>query len=416
MTDFYKILNIPRSATEKEIKKAYRKLAVKWHPDKNKTPEAQQKFQEIGEAYGVLRDPEKKANYDKFGKAGLDGNMGGVNPNDLFASMFGGGGGGMFGGGMFGGGGFGGFGMPGMPGMGNFQQRVNRKGPTKTIEIPISFKEMYTGCKKKFAISRNKKCADCYASGLKKGTNPTKCDMCQGSGKHVIQRRTPMGIMQQISICPKCKGRKTSIRDSDKCSSCNGQKYIKTKEIVGVKIRQGIIEGEKIILEEMGDESESWTTTGNIEFIIKLKPEKNVRRFRNNIYYKKKILLSEALAGLELSIEHPNGSFINIKYEGIIKPNENYVLHNMGFINNDQVGDIIFEFDIVFPSTLDSKRKEIIQKILPKRQVNPNNNNNNAKVYVLEPGEKYNSENIENADFEEVIFPDMGSNVECNQQ
>ena len=400
MSDYYKILNIPRSSTEKEIKKAYRKLAVKWHPDKNNSPEAQQKFQEIGEAYGVLSDSQKKSQYDKFGKSGLDGNMGGMNPNDLFANMFSGGGG-------FGG--FGGFGMPGMGGaMPGFTQKVNRKGPTKRIELPITFQEMYSGCQKKFSIARNKKCIDCYASGIKKECKPIKCDMCRGSGKTVLQRRTPMGIMQQITICHKCRGGKTVTRAEDKCLVCNGQKYLKKKEIIKLNIRQGIIENETIILAEMGDESENWTFAGDIEFLIKLKPDKDIKRIRNDIYIKKKILLSEALGGLNISFQHPNTKLIYVKYNEVIKPNTNYLLENMGFINNDHTGDIVFEFDIVFPNKLDEKRKEIVNKILPKRK--SDNINDSIKSYNLKSAEGY-SENQE-----EEEFNNMSSNIECNQQ
>lgn len=404
MSDYYKILNIPRSATEKEIKKAYRKLAIRWHPDKNNSSEAQEKFQEIGEAYGVLSDPEKKQKYDQFGKAGLEGNMGGINPNDLFASMFGGG---MFGGGMFGGGFGGGFGGFGMPTTGH--SRVNRKGPTKSMDLPISFKEMYTGCQKKFSIARNKKCIDCYASGIKKGCKEIKCDMCRGSGQNVITRRTPMGIMQQITACPKCQGKKTMVREEDKCQICNGQKYLKKKEIIKIDIRPGIIENEKVVLEEMGDESENWTFAGNVEFIIKLKPEKNFRRVRNDIYVKKKILLSEALAGLEISIQHPNGKLIYVKYNEVIRPNTNYILENMGFINNDYIGDMVFEFEIVFPSKLDDKRKEIINKILPRRKIDTPDDS--IQTYQLKLAEGYSD-----LDKEEEDFNNMGGNIECNQQ
>ena len=404
MSDYYKILEIERAAGAKEIKKAYRKLAVKWHPDKNKSTEAKQKFQEIGEAYSVLSDTEKKQKYDRFGKAGLDPNSrAGFNPTDIFSSFFGNNSsfsgnnhpfanmGSVFGG------------FNGHPG-----SSVRQKGPNSKASVKISFKEMYRGCQKKFIINRKVKCETCNAKGLKRGCRAVICDVCSGRGSVIkVMRMGPMISKSHVS-CQKCAGNGMIIPPNAKCVQCGASKYIGKKTNVTLNIRKGINNNEIITLRNLADENENWIEPGDIEFTVTVEPSKNdIRRINNDLIITKKILLSEALVGLEIIYTHLDETNIIISTDEIIKPGKSYRINNLGFENDGNTGDLIINFDIIFPDTLDGKRKEIIKKILPLRK---KKNNNGLKQYTLIP--------LEN-NYGETLFDEeqkYNENFECNQQ
>ena len=361
MSDYYKILGVEKTASESELKKAYRKLSLKWHPDKNKEPGAEDKFKEISEAYSVLSDSEKRKIYDQFGKSGLDNNgMGAqVNPEDIFKSFFGGSG-------------FGG--MGGFPGMGGFfgggTHNVQRKGPSKKFEVGISIEDMMNGGVKKFNISRSVKCSTCSASGCKSGSSPNNCSSCNGSGViNVTKQMGPM-ISRQSFPCNNCRGKGTWINDSDKCDKCKGNKFCQEKEYVEIPIEKGISDGEYIVLQGKGDEGEGFIENGDIIFIFKSKEDKSRSRIGNNLVINIPILLSEALCGIESTIKHPSGNNIGIKCDYVIKPNTKHRIKGLGFTKNGSIGDLIISFDIVFPDKLEPQRLDLINKILPKRQNN----------------------------------------------
>ena len=371
--DYYKILNINNNASEKDIKKAYRKLAVKWHPDKNNSPEAECKFKEINEAYAVLSDSDKKNTYDKFGKAGLDpnnmgGGMGGMNPNDIFNSFFGGGGGGGFSNifsGPFGG-------MPFGGGGGSRRGRKRPKGPNKRTNIKITFKDMMCGLDKKFAVVRKVKCTTCSGNGLKINCSPNKCHQCNGAGLMRHRQMIGPGMMtERTSECHICQGVGEIIKNEHKCSDCNGQKYIDKRNIISLNIPEGVKDGQVLIIKKMSDENDQWYTAGDLEFVINVETHKFMKRIGNDLYIEKPILLKEALTGLDLVVKHLDGTQILAHYDEIIKPNKKYRLYNKGFKHNGKLGDIIIKFHIIFPETLNSQRKEILNKILPCRQHEP---------------------------------------------
>tara|TARA_B110000971_G_C19994286_1_gene493514 strand:+ start:225 stop:1463 length:1239 start_codon:yes stop_codon:yes gene_type:complete len=412
MGDYYNILDIKKEASEKEIKKAYRKLAVKWHPDKNNSEGASEKFKEISEAYGILSDKEKRMKYDKFGKAGLQGGGGmDFNPQDIFKSFFGNNGGfpgmGMpFGGGMA----FRGTPFSNMMGRGN---SIKRKGPVTKIKTNITFKEMFNGTERKFRINRTIKCLGCKATGIKPHYSTNKCPKCSGSGVRIERIMiSPQIVTQRQTSCANCKGEGVVIPPEAKCTICQSTKYIKKIEAITLNIRKGIKNNEVIVIKNMGEENVNWQEPGNIEVIIEITPpeNKNVRRINNDLCITKKILLREALTGLELKLEHLNGEKILIKYDEIIRPNKSYRIYNLGFENDGQTGDLIIDFNIIFPEELDEKRKLIIDKILPKRK--NQGDNTGFKQYNLTPiSEKYND-----IDFEEEEFNNLQENMECAQQ
>ena len=419
MADYYEILNLKKGATEKEIKKAYRKLAVKWHPDKNTDTGAEEKFKEINEAYGVLSDADKKKTYDQFGKNGLE-RGGGVNPEDIFNSFFGGnnpfGGANMFSGANpFGamGGPFPGMNMGFNPGsfMRGNQGRIRRKGPPVKINTKITFKEMFNGCQKKFKINRNIKCRGCGGEGIKPHYKASTCSKCQGSGVRVERVMiAPQVISQRSSMCSNCKGDGKIIPESAKCQECKGDKFIKMNENVAVNIRKGIKNNDVILLKNKGDESENWMEAGDIEICINIIPpdNKNIKRVNNDLCITKKILLREALTGLELKIQHLDGQKILLESNEIIKPYKSYRINNLGFENEGLLGDLIINFNIIFPDELDDKRKEVIDKILPKRK--NTSDNTGFKQYNLIPiDEGYVDTEFEDPD----VMPQMN---ECSQQ
>ena len=384
MSDYYKILGVEKSATDNEIKKAYHKLSLKWHPDKNKDSGAADKFKEIGEAYSVLSDKEKRGIYDKFGKSGLDNNgMGAqVNPEDIFKSFFGGSG-------------FGGFaGMPGMggiPGMGgmfgNMQQQTNRKGPSKKFEVNLSIEDMMNGTVKKFNITRNVKCNDCNGNGCKEGRSASRCNECNGTGVVTMTRQMGPMISRQSFPCNSCRGKGTWINPGDRCISCRGEKYVSKKEYIEIPVERGTTEGEYLVVGGKGDEGDGYIETGDIVFIFKEKNDKMRSRIGNNLILNIPILLSEALCGISSTIKHPSGKNIGIKCDYIIKPNTKHIVKGLGFTKNSSTGDLILNFDIIFPDKLDEQRTELLNKLLPKRK-KANNILPGVSIYNLEKFEE----------------------------
>lgn len=408
--DYYNILNISKDASDKDIKKAYRKLAVKWHPDKNKSKKAEDKFKEINEAYAVLGDKDKKIKYDKFGKAGLDpnlqSNMGGIDPNDIFNSFFGASG---FTGSMFGSNGFGGMPFSGMPNRPNNRKRP--KGPSKRTSITITFKDMMCGLKKKFAVNRKVKCSKCDGNGLKLNCSPQKCIHCNGKG--MVTHRQVVGpgmITERRSTCHMCRGEGKIIKKEHKCLNCNGLKYVDERKIISLTIPSGTENGQIFTIENMADENEKWHEAGDLEFVVNVKPEKYMRRVGNDLHIDKAILLKEALTGLDLVIEHLDGSKIVAHSDEIINPYKKYRLYNLGFNYNGKLGDIILSFHIIFPKYLNSQRKEILNKILPVRKHDIEVPNDIQRYDLLEVEDDY-EDNIKAP--EEFI---NNNPAECAQQ
>ncbi len=380
--EYYNVLGVSKDSNEKDIKKAYRKLSLKWHPDKNSnSDESKAKFQEIGEAYGVLSDPEKKQIYDKYGKQGLENAQNGgsgVNPNDIFSQFFGGGGpfgggGGPFGGMPFGGGGFAHQGRP----------QHSHIGQDKKVEIGITIPEMMNGCVKKLNLTRKVFCKKCDGRGVKEGARDSTCRKCQGSGIcSVIRQIGPMRMQQQFT-CDVCNGTGQTIRSQDRCADCKGQKIISESEIIKITIEKGSKEGEYVQLVEKADVTENCSQAGDLFLIFRERQNNNMSRQNDDLIVKQPILLSEALAGLSLIFDHPSGEKIVIEYNEIIRQNSRFKVEGKGFFNKmrNRYGDLVFLFEIVFPNNLDNQRKELIKKILPKRK---KEDDSNLECYQLE--------------------------------
>ena len=375
--DYYNILGIDRGASEDQIRMAYKKLALKYHPDKNpgNIEEANTKFGEVAEAYGVLSDAQKKQRYDTYGSAddephGHHGFHRGFNPNDIFAQMFGGQ-----------------FNM-------NFNVHNNHSGPRKEpvlekspdrkIEVPITIKDMFRGMERSVEFNRKIKCTKCKGSGLKEGCSEKGCERCNGRGQIVIVRREGFSIFQQISTCGDCGGRGVKTRHEDICADCDGMKLQMSMPTVTISTEPNINHGEQLKLANFADELANANSAGDLYFIFTYKEEKGSKRNGDDLLVEKSITLLESLIGFQLDYNHPNGELIVIESHSIIKEGDIMTIDNLGFYNKttSKYGKLQFKFHIVYPESLSNKHKETLSTILPRRKID-NTKLEDRHVYTL---------------------------------
>lgn len=336
----YKVLGISKNASESEIKKAYKKLALKYHPDKNSGDDTQ--FKKINEAYEILSDQEKKQMYDQFGeeylKPDFQNNQHHFNPNDIFEQFF----------------------KP--------QQRTNfshhNKGKDLIHNIELSLEEIYIGITKKMAINRDIICSECKGIGCKDKNKIQKCSDCNGQGIKTIERQLQPGMVQQIRTkCTKCNGQGNIITNENKCTKCNGNKTIKDRQIKEIVIHKGIENGETIIFSGQADEVPG-KLPGDIIFIIKEKKHPIFKRKGTHLLMKQEIGLNEALCGFKFKIKHLDGRYIYIESNSndIINPNDFKAVPNLGMPNkkNDGYGHLAILFKVKFPDELSKTQKKVL--------------------------------------------------------
>lgn len=355
--DYYKILEVPRGASQDEIKQAQRRLAKIWHPDKNKSPEANAKFQKINEAYETLCNPEKRELYDRFGKDGLQETPG-MNPMDPM-SMFGN----IFGRSPFG------------MNFGMGQPEKMHRGPDKLMKIQVNLSDMMNGSHRQIDIKRICKCSDCYGSGSKSGLGGSSCKECNGSGRKTIIRQMGPGMMaQQVMPCNKCGGSGKFIEEKDLCKKCRGNKVEEKMEKIEFEIPMGVKNGDTIVIDNKSDwipdKMDPDSEIGNLIVQFFEEQSKDYKRIGNDYYITHKILLSEALFGLEKKFNHPNGRTIILRYSGkTIQPGETFVIKGFGFPNkNGEIGNMIIEIEVKLPDISSENAIKIMKKILPLRK------------------------------------------------
>lgn len=346
---YYKILNVSTNATPEEIKKSYRKLATKYHPDKNPgNKEAEEKFKEINEAYSVLSDAEKRKNYDMFGK---DTQQPQVNPMDIFSKMFG-----SFGNfeSFSGSNGFGFFGgSPDFANFGSNHSSQRRKGDTIRVPLKCELKDLYLGKVFKRKITRDRLCKTCKGSGSTDGKKDV-CTCCKGKGFVVEGVRQGTFIFQSQKICNVCKGKRTI--PTSKCSECKGNGTKPTEKIFEIEVKPGTKQGTSFIFRGESNEAEN-IEPGDIVFIVEEIPDPRFKRINDDLYTKYSITLKEALLGFENVIDI-FGSNVKFSHPGVVSPGDKIRVKGKGF-----GGDLIIEIDVKFPLTLSENSKKIIKTL-----------------------------------------------------
>ncbi|KAJ4463152.1 putative DnaJ subfamily A member 2 [Paratrimastix pyriformis] len=352
---FYQTLGVPKTATEDEIKKAYRKLAIKYHPDKNPgDPTAAEKFKDLGAAFEVLSDPQKRKIYDDYGEEGLK-EGGGWQPGsaaDIFNSIFGGG--------LFGGMGMGG------------RRRV-RKGDDVIHKIKVSLEDLYRGKTTKLQLTKNVLCPECAGKGSKKPDAVTKCTVCRGMGMRVIVQQIAPGFVQQSQApCSECQGTGEIIKAKDRCPQCRGAKTVAERKVLDVGIDAGMSHGEKIVFAGEGDQAPD-LEPGDVIIVLEEKKHPIFRRDDMDLFMKHTLTLSEALCGFVVPIQTLDGRILHIRSKPgeIIKPGEVRGIYNEGMPrrrNPFEKGRLFVQFDVQFPKAgeLTDAQKHAIEAIFPR--------------------------------------------------
>lgn len=358
--DYYEVLGVSKTATDDEIKKAYRKIAIKYHPDRNPgNKEAEEKFKEAAEAYDVLHDQQKRQQYDQFGfnaPGGGFGDGGGFSSMDDIFSMFGD----IFGG--HGGGGFGGFG--GFGGGGGARRKPQYRGADLRMKVSLTLQEVLTGATKKFKVKKDVACQHCHGTGAEAGSGSETCPTCHGSG--VVSRtvRTMLGMMQTQSECPTCHGEGTVIKN--KCTECGGTGVVKGEEVVEVKIPAGVAEGMVVNVPGKGNAGQHNGISGDIQVYITEEPNDTFVRDGNDVIYNLLLDFPTAVLGGDVEIPTIDGGKVKIKVEPGTQPGKTLRLRGKGLPSvpgyGNGTGDLVVNISVYVPKTLSSDEKKAIEK------------------------------------------------------
>lgn len=349
--DLYEVLGLQKGASDDEIKKAYRKLAKKYHPDLNPgDKEAEKKMKEVNGAYEVLSDAEKKARYDQYGFAGIDPNYAGgaggggfggfqdFDLGDIFGSMFGG-------------------------GFGGQQTRQNgpRKGENLRITLQLTFEEAVFGCEKSVSVTRNESCKDCGGTGAKKGTSPETCPVCRGSGQVQSTQRTPFGVFSSSSPCQNCKGTGKIIKEP--CPSCKGEGRVRKTRTIRVKIPAGIDDGQTISLRGEGNGGTQGGPAGDLYVTVYVKEHKMFKRDGQDIILEMPISFAQAALGATLTVPTVDGKVQYDLPEGT-QTGTVFRLRGSGVpsINGRGRGDQYVKVNVEIPRNLNHEQKELLRK------------------------------------------------------
>jgi molecular chaperone DnaJ len=351
--DYYEVLGVDKNASEDDIKKAYRKLAMQYHPDQNPDDkEAEEKFKEINEAYEVLGDNEKRQRYDQFGHAGVDpNNMGGDGGfqgfsggdfGDIFGDIFN----------MFGGGG----------GGGSFHQANNgpKKGSDIRVNLNIAFEEAAFGTEKKIKLTRREKCSVCGGTGAKPGTSTKTCDQCGGSGQVRVTQRSILGMMQTVKTCEKCGGTGKII--DTPCEKCNGSGYENATRQITIKIPAGVDTGSVLPLRGEGHAGYKGGPSGDVFVYINVKPHELFRREGSDVYLDVPVTFPQLALGTELKVPTLEG-LVKLKIPEGTQNGTTFKLKNKGIrsLNGFGKGNQYVTVKLEVPQKLNAKQKEALR-------------------------------------------------------
>ncbi|MBO5109761.1 MAG: molecular chaperone DnaJ [Clostridia bacterium] len=348
--DYYEILGVDKNADESAIKKAYRSLAKKYHPDMNPgDAEAERKFKEVNEAYSILSDPEKKAKYDQFGSAAFDGSGG-----------FGGGGFGDFGdfGDIFSnifGGGFGGFGG------GSSRRNGPVDGDDIAVRLTLTFEEAAKGLKRDVTYHRVQKCSDCGGTGAEKGSEVETCSKCHGTGRIRVQQRTMFGVMQSEQACDACRGSGKIIKKP--CGNCNGKGYVKVSKTLSVNIPAGMDDGQRMALRGQGNEGRNGGVAGDLIIVFTVLPHEIFTREGYDLYCEVPVTFTDAALGAEIEVPTLDGKIKHTIPDGT-QPGTTFRIRDKGIprVNGKGKGDLYFTVNVEVPKNLSGTQKDLLRK------------------------------------------------------
>ena len=333
--DYYEVLGVSKDADEDTLKKAYRKLAKKYHPDANPgDKEAEAKFKEASEAYSVLSDPQKRQQYDQFGHAAFEQ-----------------------GGGAGYGGGFGGF--------GGSSRRANpnapRKGQDIRVRITLSFDEAVHGCKKNITITRQQECTECHGSGCAAGSSPETCPDCGGRGFVIRQQRTPFGVMQTQQPCSRCGGKGKLVKNP--CKVCHGSGKVATKKTLEVSIPMGIDDDQSFALRGMGDAGTNGGPAGDVIVMVTVRPSEVFQRDGYDVWVTVPITYSQAVLGDSVTVPSIDGKVEYTVPEGT-QSGTTFRLRGKGiqYLNGRGRGDMYVKCEVEIPKKLNKAQRDALKK------------------------------------------------------
>lgn len=351
--DYYEVLGIQKGASEDEIKKAYRRMAKQYHPDLHPgDKEAEAHFKEVGEAYEVLSDAQKKARYDQYGHAGVDPNFGAggggwggagswggvdIDLGDIFSSFFGGGGG----------------------------RRANpnapRQGSDVSASVIISFEEAAKGCQKQVDVRLVKPCTDCGGSGAAKGTSASTCPQCHGTGQETRQQRTPFGVMQTQTVCSRCGGKGKIIETP--CRTCNGVGQVRVAEKVGINIPAGIDDGQILTVRGKGNAGVNGGPAGDLEVQVSVRPHPIFERRGYDLLCDLPLTFAQLALGADIQIPTLDGKQDYSLKEGT-QPDDIIRLKGKGipYVNGRGRGDLIARVTVEVPQNLNGNQKDLLRQ------------------------------------------------------
>ncbi len=360
--DYYEVLGVSKSASKDELKKAYRKLAIQYHPDKNPGDKASEdKFKEAAEAYEVLSNDEKRAKYDRFGHQAMGGNAGGgygggfSNMEDIFSNF----------GDIFGGhfGGFGGFGG------GQSRQRVN-KGTNLRVKVRLNLSEIANGVEKKIKVNKYVPCTHCNGSGAKDSHSKSTCTTCNGAGQVTRVQRTILGQVQTASICPTCDGEGKII--THKCSHCNGEGVTKAEEVITLQIPAGVEEGMQLSVSGKGNAARRGGVNGDLLVLVEEEAHLELIRDGNSLLYNLFVSVPDAILGSAVEIPTIDGK-VKVKIDPGTQSGKILRLKGKGLpdVNRYGTGDLLVKINVWIPKAINKEERKVFEKWVKSESFKP---------------------------------------------
>ncbi len=364
--DYYEVLEVAKTSTVEEIKKAYRKKAIQYHPDKNPGDKAaEEKFKEAAEAYEVLSDTQKRQRYDQFGHAGVGGAAGGgfgggMTMEDIFSHF-----GDIFGGHFGGFSGFGGFGGGSRGG-----QRV-RRGSDLRVKVKLTLAEIATGVEKKIKVKKAVACSHCNGTGAEGNSGSETCETCRGSGRITRVQQTILGQMQTTSECHVCQGEGKIIKN--KCSHCHGEGVVREEEVISINIPAGVMEGMQLTVGGRGNAAPRGGINGDLLVVIEEEQHPELIRDENDLIYN--LLVSVPTAALGASVEVPTvDGKVKVNIAAGTQPGKVLRLRGKGLpsVNRYGTGDLLVNVGVYIPESLNKEEKQMMEKLSDSNNLKPN--------------------------------------------